>query len=47
MMPLMQKSLQGLASDEERAEFAKLWQSRVEAMVTDSAIWSRIAPILD
>jgi len=47
MMELMQKALQGLATEDEKAEFSTLWQSRVEAMVTNKDIWSKIAPIID
>jgi len=32
MQPLMQKVMQGVASDEEFKEFGKLWQERVEAI---------------
>ena len=33
MMPLMKKSLQGLASDEEKKLFQTLWQKRVEEIL--------------
>jgi len=33
MQPLMQKILQGAASDEEKQEFGKLWQERVEKIL--------------
>jgi len=33
MQPLMQKILQGAASDAERKEFAVLWQERVEKIL--------------
>jgi hypothetical protein len=46
MMMLMQKSLQGLASEREREEFASLWQSRVESMLLNRDLWNRIAPIV-
>ena len=46
MMPLMQKALQGLATDEEVNEFRALWQGRVKNMLIDKSIWSKIAPIV-
>jgi hypothetical protein len=47
MMELMQKSMRGLATKEEQDEFKTLWQSRVEKMVTNRAIWDKIAPIIN
>jgi len=43
MQPLMQKTLMGQASQEEAKEFAKLWQARVEYMLTQPNLWSEIA----
>jgi hypothetical protein len=37
MQPLMGKSLQGLASEEEKRTFGKLWQKRVEEILLHSA----------
>ncbi len=47
LMELLQKNLKGLANPQEQEEFPKLWQERVKAMVTNSSIWSKIAPIID
>jgi len=38
MMPLMQKLLQGVASNEEKQEFATLWQERVKRIFENSII---------
>jgi hypothetical protein len=46
MMPLMQKSLQGLATTQERERFASLWQARVEYMLTHRELWPEIAKIV-
>ena len=46
MMPLMQKSLSGNASEEEKNKFASLWQKRVESIVTHKEIWANIAKIV-
>ena len=46
MMPLMQKSLSGTASEEEKNKFASLWQRRVENIVTHKEIWANIAKII-
>jgi len=43
MQPLMQKTLMGQASKEEAQEFGKLWQARVEYMLTQPNLWSEIA----
>jgi len=43
MQPLMQKTLMGQASQEEAKEFGKLWQARVEYMLTQPNLWSEIA----
>lgn len=45
MKPLMAKSLQGLASQEEKNEFKKLWQQRVEAMLLNDALWEQMITI--
>lgn len=36
MQPLMQKAMQGLASDEEKKEFGTLWQARVEEILCNT-----------
>jgi len=45
MKPLMQKALQGLASQEEKDEFKKLWQQRVEAMLVTDSLWNDMITI--
>ena len=37
MMPLLQRTLQGVASAEETAEFGRLWQERVKAILLQHA----------
>jgi len=45
MMPLMQKALQGTASSEEKAQFQRLWQGRVEAMLSSPDLQTQIITI--
>jgi len=45
MKPLMQKALQGLASQEEKDEFKKLWQQRVEVMLSSDELWNQMITI--
>ena len=45
MMPLMQKAIQGTASDEEKTQFRALWQARVEAMLLDNGLQNKIITI--
>ena len=45
MMPLMQKALQGTATEEEEAQFQALWQARVEVMLLDKALQDKIIDI--
>jgi len=45
MMPLMQKALQGNASEEEKTDFQALWQSRVKAMLLDKTLQTKIITI--
>jgi len=45
MQPLMGKSLQGLASDEERRQFAVLWQARVEKILLSEALWDQMITV--
>ncbi len=47
MMSLMQKSLQGIATESEKREFEELWQNRVKFMVSNRNIWDKIAQILN
>ncbi len=42
MMPLMQKSMQGIASTEEQEKFKFLWQERVKTMLLNDSLWSKI-----
>ena len=42
MQPLMGKSLQGMASDEERKEFGRLWQARVEKILLSAELWDKM-----
>ena len=42
MMPLMEKSLKGLASKEEKRMFQTLWQKRVEAILLDEGTESKL-----
>jgi len=45
MMPLMQKAIQGVASNKEEMKFKALWQARVEAMLLDSDLQDKIVTI--
>ncbi len=45
MMPLMQKTMQGAASPEEKAQFQALWQGRVEAMLSNPDLQKKIITI--
>jgi len=45
MQPLMRKMLQGTATKEEKKEFGKLWQSRVEKILTDTKLWGQMITI--
>jgi len=45
MMPLMQKCMQGIASGDEQVKFKALWQGRVEAMLLNENLWSKIVTI--
>jgi len=47
MSTLMQKSLLGQASQEEQNEFKRLWQARVEYILTNKDSWSEIAKIVN
>jgi len=46
MKELMQKTLQGIATDEEAAEFKELWQSRVEDMLLNQDKWQEIGVLV-
>jgi len=45
MQPLMGKSLQGLASQEEKLAFGKLWQKRVEEILLSTHLHNQIITI--
>jgi len=45
MQPLMGKAMQGLASENEKKEFGKLWQARVENILLDTANWDKMITI--
>jgi len=45
MMPLMQKAIQGNASEAEKEQFRILWQGRVEAMLLDTELQNNIITI--
>jgi len=45
MQPLMGKSLQGIASKEEKKTFGQLWQKRVEEILLNTTLHSRMITI--
>jgi hypothetical protein len=45
MQPLMGKSLQGLASEDEKRTFGKLWQARVEKILLNNANHTQLITI--
>ncbi len=45
MKPLMAKSLQGSASEEEKAHFKRLWQGRVERILLSPGLWDQMITI--
>ena len=45
MQELMGKILQYVASDDERKEFGKLWQKRVETILLSSNLWDKLVTI--
>ena len=45
MQPLMGKAMQGLASDEEKKEFGRLWQARVEKILLSTDLWNDMIKI--
>ena len=47
MQELMQKALLKVASDEEIEQFKKMWQSRVENMLLNKELWSKIVKIVN
>ena len=47
MKELMQKSLQGAATKDEKEEFKKLWQERVEYILLNKEKWQEIATVVN
>ena len=45
MQPLMGKAMQGLASEEEKKEFGKLWQARVENILLSTELWDKMITV--
>ena len=45
MKPLMAKSLQGSATDEEKAQFKTLWQERVARILLSQDLWDQMITI--
>ena len=45
MQPLMGKTMQGLASDDEKKEFGRLWQARVENILLSTDLWDDMIKI--
>jgi len=46
MQPLMKKSLKGMASKEERKEFGRLWQQRVEKILLSTQLHDKMLKII-
>ncbi len=42
MQPLMGKALQGIATEEEKEAFGKLWQARVEKILLSETLWDQM-----
>ena len=45
MQPLMGKAMQGLASQDEKKEFGRLWQARVEKILLSTELWDQMITI--
>jgi len=45
MKQLMGKTLQGMASPEEKEKFGELWQKRVEAILLTQELWDQMITI--
>ena len=45
MQPLMGKAMQGLASEEEKKTFGKLWQARVEKILLSTTLWDTMITV--
>ena len=45
MQPLMGKCMQGVATPEEKKEFGRLWQARVEKILLSTDLWNQMITI--
>jgi hypothetical protein len=45
MQALMGKAMQGLANDDEKKEFGRLWQARVENILLSTELWDQMITI--
>ena len=45
MQPLMGKTMQGLATEEEKKQFGVLWQARVENILLSEELWDTMVTI--
>jgi len=45
MQPLMGKCIQGMATPEEKKEFGKLWQARVEKILLSTDLWDQMITV--
>ena len=45
MQPLMGKAMKGLASDDEKKEFGRLWQARVENILLSTDLWDKMITV--
>jgi formylmethanofuran dehydrogenase subunit E len=45
MQPLMGKAMQGLASEDEKKEFGRLWQARVEKILLSTDMWDKMITV--
>ena len=45
MQPLMGKAMQGMASSDEKKEFGRLWQARVENILLSTDLWDQMITV--
>ena len=45
MQPLMGKAMKGLASGDEKKEFGRLWQARVENILLSTELWDKMITV--
>ncbi len=45
MQPLMGKCMQGMATPEEKKEFGRLWQARVEKILLSTDLWDQMISV--